>query len=59
MVTVKKLISKLKRMPQNLPVGVAMQDNRIDEIAGDVHSVEETIDNYDPQNPVKYVVLRC
>ena len=59
MVTVKKLISKLKKMPQDLPVGVAMQDNPIDEIAGDVHSVEETVDNYNPENPVKYVVLRC
>jgi len=46
-------------MPQHLPVGVAMQDNKIDEIAGNVCYAEETIDNYDPENPVKYVVLRC
>lgn len=59
MITVKKLISELKKMPQNLPVGVAMHDNSIDEIAGDVNSVEETVDNYDPNNPIKYVVLRC
>lgn len=59
MVTVKELISELKTMPQHLPVGVAMQDNKIDEIAGNVCYAEETIDNYDPENPVKYVVLRC
>ena len=59
MVTVKKIIAKLKKRPKNLPVGIAMQDNPIDEIAGDVNSIEETVDNYDPDNPVKYVVLRC
>jgi len=56
---VKKLISELKKMSQNLEVGVAMQDNKINEIAGNVSDVVETVDNYDPENPVKYVVLRC
>lgn len=34
MVTVRKLIAELKKMPQDLPVGIAMQDNYEDEVAG-------------------------
>lgn len=59
MLTVRNLISELRKMPQNLPVGIALPDNKINEIAGDVNHVEETTDDYDPENKVKYVVLRC
>ena len=37
---VKKLISELKKMPQNLEVGYAHHDNNEWEIAGDVFSVD-------------------
>ena len=59
MVTVRKLIAELKKMPQNLPVGIAMQDNMENEVAGWVGYLLETTDDYDPENKVKCVVLRC
>ena len=59
MVTVRKLIAELKKMPQNLPVGVAMQDNMETEVVGWVGYPIVTTDDYDPVNKVKCVVLRC
>ena len=59
MVTVRKLISELKKMPQNLPVGMAHPDNDEHEVAGWVAYVMETTDDVDPENKIKCVVLRC
>lgn len=64
MVTVRKLISELKQMPQNLEVGVAMSDNSENEVAGWVCSVMETTDDVEERyGEVKKgdrcVVLRC
>lgn len=56
---VKELIRKLKTMPQNLQVGVAMHDNDPGEIAGHAAYVYQMDDEYDPENPVTYVVIRC
>ena len=42
---VKKLISELKKLPQNLEVGVSMHDNNENEVAGWVHSVHEVIED--------------
>lgn len=42
---VKKLISELKKLPQNLEVGVGMHDNNENEVAGWVHSVHEVIED--------------
>lgn len=59
MVTVRKLISELRKMPKNLEVGVAMHDNSEHEVAGWVFSVNETTDDYDPENKVRCVIIRC
>jgi len=59
MVTVRKLISELKKMPQTLPVGVAHHDNGDHEIAGWVEHVEVTTDDFNIDNIIKCVVLRC
>ena len=65
MVTVRKLISELKKMPQNLPVGVAMHDNSDNEVAGWVYSVNEIIEDtselpgYENDEGKKCVVLSC
>ena len=45
MVTVRKLISELKKMPQNLQVGVAMHDNSEHEVAAWVEYAMEDTDN--------------
>ena len=63
-VKVKKLISELKKMPQNIDVGVAMHDNSENEIAGDVFRVEEIIEDLDHEpagytKGKKWIVLRC
>ena len=42
---VKKLISELKKLPQNLEVGVAMHDNNENEVAGWVFSVNEIVED--------------
>lgn len=68
--TVKKLISQLRKMPQNLDVGIAAHDNYEEECAGWVGSIFEfnkedyNIDNvYDKQMfkdmPAKCIILRC
>ena len=59
MVTVRRLISVLKKMPQDLEVGVAMHDNGEHEVAGWVSSVNKTTDDYDPENKKRCVVLHC
>jgi len=59
MVTVRKLIYELKKMPQNLEVGVAMHDNSEHEVAGWVFDTIVTTDDFDPENKVKCVVIRC
>lgn len=65
MVTVKKLISELKKMPQDLQVGVAMHDNSDNEVAGWVYSVNEIIEDtsellgYENDEGKKCVVLSC
>ncbi|MCK5012834.1 MAG: hypothetical protein KAS66_03360 [Candidatus Omnitrophica bacterium] len=42
---VKKLITELKKLPQNLEVGVAMHDNNENEVAGWVFSVNEIVED--------------
>jgi hypothetical protein len=65
LVTVRKLISELKKMPQNLAVGVAMHDNSENEVAAWVFSVNEIIEEPPPGESKedikrkKCVVLRC
>jgi len=56
---VRELISRLKKLPQDLPVGVAMHDNGEGEIAGHVMGVVEMNDLYDPEEPIAYAVLTC
>jgi hypothetical protein len=45
MLTVTELIARLKKMPRDLPVGVAMHDNSENEVAGWVQSVYEGTDD--------------
>ena len=61
MVTVRKLVSELKKMPQHLQVGVAMHDNSEHEVAAWVHyAIEDTDDDYETgETGKKCVVLRC
>lgn len=61
MVTVRKLISELKKVPQHLQVGVAMHDNSDHEVAGWVISIIEDTDNdmETHETGKKCVVLRC
>ena len=65
MVTVRKLISELKKMPQNLKVGVAMHDNDINEVAGWVFAVYDItedfskLDGFEDEVGGRCVVLRC
>lgn len=59
MVTVRKLISELKKMPQNLPVSVAMHDNNPNEVAGHVSTAFVGSDNFDPEHKIKCVILQC
>ena len=69
---VKQLIKELKKMPQNLEVGVAMHDNSEWEVAGDVTGVMHLIkDELDPifvdryeedafeDTPDECVVIQC
>ena len=42
---VKKLISELKKLPQDLDVGVSMHDNNENEVAGWVHGVHEAVED--------------
>ena len=65
MITVRKLISELKKMPQNLPVGVAMHDNSECEVAGWVAGVDDIVEDrseYDSCEDVvgeRCVLLHC
>ena len=65
MLTVKQLISKLKKMPQDLNIGVRMHDNNYDEVAGWVYSTDviiEDIREYNGREKVdgnECVVLGC
>ena len=59
MVTVRKLISELKKMPQKMPVSVAMHDNESTEVAGHVISVFIGSDDFDPENKIKCVIIQC
>ena len=64
MVTVRKLISMLNKMPKNLDVGVAMNDNSENEVAGwvcDVIKIDEQLDHEpaDFEHGKRCVVLRC
>jgi len=65
MVTVKKLISELKKMPQNLEVGVSMHDNTENEVAGWICNVAEIIEDKsgyysdEVKTGEKCVVVRC
>lgn len=69
MITVRKLINELKKMPQNLHVGVAMHDNGAHEVAGWVRYPEIDTDNGFESGPYgerpseipgkRCVVLRC
>ena len=63
---VRKLISELKKMPQNLEVGVGMHDNNENEIAGWVFSVEDIIEccpaegyNKDKWEGKRCISIRC
>ena len=50
---VKQLIAELKKMPQNLEVGIVMHDNSEWEIAGLVHSISHLIkDEIDIDNNI-------
>lgn len=68
--TVKELISQLKKMPQNLNVGIAAHDNYEEECAGWLDSLlefnKEDFDIADVSEkqmfedmPEKCVILRC
>jgi len=64
---VKELIKELKKMPQNLKVGVAMHDNDYGEVAGWVSIVNEVNEEVFTSNPFssetktgnKCVILQC
>lgn len=64
MVTVRKLISELKKMPQNLKVGVSMHDNTEYEVAAWVSQVYDGIEDFsdysdEDENGEPCVFLRC
>ena len=62
---VKKLISELKKLPQDLDVGVSMHDNNENEVAGWVSSVHEGVEDLseyystETEEGERCVLLRC
>ena len=66
MVTVKQLVSELKKMPQNLEVGIALHDNSEHEVAAWVQyaiiDTDNELNDHFGTSVVpgkKCVVLRC
>ena len=62
---VKRLISELKKLPQDLEVGVGMHDNKENEVAGWVHSVHEAVEDLseyyvtETEEGERCVILSC